>query len=214
MNHRKTHHSNTITSTVGKITIEGPLSSSSLSQFHFHKELNAFRPAPKQFKALMEIAELEEGRILICHDGETIVGYVTFLFPDPLERWSKFNMKDLLELGAIEIAPAYRGLKLGSKLIQVAMMDNMMENYIIISTEYYWHWDLKETKLSIWNYRKVMEKMMSTGGLTPAPTDDPEIISHPANCLMVRIGNNVPKNSIELFDRLRFLDREKFQFKK
>ena len=36
-----------------------------------------------------------------------------------------------------------------------------MEDYIIITTEYYWHWDLKGTGLNVWEYRKIMEKMMN-----------------------------------------------------
>lgn len=197
----------------GPIKIEGPLSSTELKKYAFHDQLQAFRPATKQFEALLEIADLEEGRILVCVRDHTIVGYVTYLYPDPLERWSHFQMDDLIELGAIEIAPGFRGLKLGSLLLEVSMKDRTMENYIVISTEYYWHWDLKDTKLSVWNYRKVMEKMMRVGGLKPAPTDDPEIISHPANCLMVRIGENVPESSIEIFDKTRFLDKHRFQSK-
>src|SRR5690606_32520878 len=100
-----------------------------------------------------------------------------------------------------------RGERVASNLIKVSMMDDFMENYIIISTVYYWHWDLEGTKLSIWDYRKIMEKMMASGGLSPAPTDDPEIISHPANTLMVRIGKNVSTEAIEQFDKLRFLTR-------
>src|SRR5690606_12497366 len=137
--------------------------------------------------------------------------YVTYLYPDPLERWSTFQMEDLIELGAIEVIPEYRGSGIASNLLRVSMMDPYMENYIIISTEYYWHWDLKGTSLSIWEYRKVMEKMMASGGLLPAPTDDPEIISHPANCLMVRIGSNVKEESIQQFDTLRFLKRHQFR---
>src|SRR5690625_3696087 len=91
------------------------------------------------------------------------------------------------------------------------MHNTFMENYIIISTEYYCQLDLKGTNLSIWEYRKVMEKMMAAGGLTPAPTDDPEIISHPANCLVVRIGENVSEESIKQFDELRFLQRYKYR---
>ncbi len=197
-----------------EIKIEGPIPHSQLKELKFHDDLQAFRPASKQFQALKEIADLEEGRIIVGVVNNTIVGYVTFLHPDPLERWSYFKMDDLLELGAIEIAPPYRGIKLGSELIRVAMMDKAMENYIIISTEYYWHWDLKNTQLSVWNYRKIMEKMMSVGGLKPAPTDDPEIISHPANCLMVRIGEHVANSSVEKFDRLRFLDRERYRTNK
>ncbi|MDC3415784.1 GNAT family N-acetyltransferase [Aquibacillus salsiterrae] len=211
MKHIKRYQSTSLRTEKGEIIIEGPLSSIELEKYQFHDDLHAFRPAQKQLEALLGIADLEEGRIIICREGELIVGYVTFLYPDPLERWSTFAMEDLIELGAIEIAHPYRGLKLGSKLIELAMRDEMMENYIIISTEYYWHWDLKETKLSVWNYRKIMEKMMASGGLTPSPTDDPEINSHPANCLMVRIGKHVPQASIEKFDRLRFLEQDRLR---
>ncbi|RKQ30541.1 GNAT family N-acetyltransferase [Oceanobacillus halophilus] len=209
MEHIKTYYAKHLETSKGTIIIEGPLPSTELKKYNFHEQLTAFRPAHKQFEALLSIADFPEGRIIVARTEDTIIGYVTYLHPDPLERWSEFNMEELIELGAIEIIPAYRGEKVASNLIQLSMMDEFMENYIIISTEYYWHWDLDETNLSIWNYRKVMEKMMASGGLHPAPTDDPEIISHPANCLMVRIGKNVSVESINRFDQLRFLTRHK-----
>ncbi|CEI84574.1 acetoin utilization protein AcuA [Oceanobacillus oncorhynchi subsp. incaldanensis] len=205
MKHIKEFDSILLETEAGLLTIEGPVSRSQLEQYHFHEELTAFRPADKQFEALLDIAELEESRIIIARTTDTIIGYVTYLHPDPLERWSKFNMEDLIELGAIEIIRKYRGGGVGSTLLRQSMKDPYMENYIVISTEYYWHWDLDYSQLSIWDYRKVMEKMMAAGGLLPAPTDEPEINSHPANCLMVRIGSNVPQKSIERFDKLRFL---------
>ncbi|TMN21191.1 GNAT family N-acetyltransferase [Lentibacillus cibarius] len=211
MKHVKTYHSDLRHTLEGPVVIEGPLSSVTMNKYHFHEQLIAFRPAPKQFEALLSIADLTEGRIIIARTKDTIVGYVTYLHPDPMERWSTFNMDNLMELGAIEVIPAYRGAKIASGLLEVSMMDDYMENYIIISTEYYWHWDLDGTRLSVWDYRKVMEKMMAAGGLLPAPTDDPEIISHPANCLMVRIGNNVPESSIKQFDKLRFLQRQQYR---
>lgn len=116
-------------------------------------------------------------------------------------------MSNLIELGAIEVIPKYRGASVGKSLLKVSMMDDYMENYIIITTEYYWHWDLKGTGLNVWEYRKVMEKMMKTGGLEWFATDDPEICSHPANCLMVKIGRNVDQDSIQQFDRIRFKNR-------
>ncbi|MGP4108273.1 GNAT family N-acetyltransferase [Virgibacillus sp. L01] len=211
MNHVKTYHSVTRETPNGSVIIEGPLSSTELKKYYFHEQLTAFRPAPKQFEAVSSIADFPEGRIIIARTEDTIVGYVTYLHPDPLERWSEFNMEDLIELGAVEIIPNYRGSGIASSILKVSIMDDYMENYILISTEYYWHWDLKGTRLSIWNYRKVMEKMMAAGGLLPAPTDDPEIISHPANCLMVRIGKNVPEESVKQFDKLRFLQRHQYR---
>lgn len=211
MDHIKTYHSMIRETPMGKIKVEGPLSSTDLKKYHFHDDLTSFRLAEQQFKALLNIADFPEGRMIIARTHDTIIGYVTYLHPDPLERWSAFKMDRLIELGAIEVAPEYRGLKIASMLLELSMLDNYMENYIVISTEYHWHWDLRGTKLSIWNYRKLMEKMMAKGGLTPALTDDPEIISHPANCLMVRIGKHVPQESIGQFDNLRFLKRYQMQ---
>ena len=187
--------------------VEGPISSTQLAQMNFHQDLTAFRPADKQHTALVEIADLPEGRIIIAREDETIIGYATFLYPDPLERWSEGKMENLLELGAIEIIPRYRGTGVGKSILTVSMMDDALEDYIIITTEYYWHWDLRGTGLNLWEYRKVLEKMMNEGGLYWYATDDPEICSHPANCLMVRIGKRVSQESVQQFDRIRFMNR-------
>lgn len=189
------------------LIIEGPLSAKEIASYKFHEGLKAFRPPEKQQKALLGIADLPEGRIIVARDGDTIVGYVTYVYPDELERWSEANMDNLIELGAIEVAAPYRGCKVGKNMIKVSMMDDAMEDYITITTEYYWHWDLKGTGLSIWDYRKAMEKMMSAGDLVWFATDDPEICSHPANCLMVRIGKRIDQDSILKFDRVRFQSR-------
>lgn len=207
MKHKKTYNAKELKTPNGTLIIEGPISPAELAGYEFHEGLTAFRPPAQQHKALIGIAELEEGRILIARDRQTIVGYVTYLYPDPLERWSEGKMEDLIELGAIEVIPQFRGCSVGKNLLIVSMMDDAMEDYIIITTEYYWHWDLKGTGLNVWEYRKVMEKMMNAGGLVWYATDDPEICSHPANCLMARIGKRVNNDSIQQFDRLRFMNR-------
>ncbi|GEL77177.1 GNAT family N-acetyltransferase [Tenuibacillus multivorans] len=210
MKHPKTYHKQIIHKHNQSIIIEGPLSSAELAKYYFDRGLKAFRPAEKQYDAICSIADFEEGRIIVARDGDKIVGYATFLHPDPLERWSTYKMEDLMELGAIEVSHDYRGLRVGSTILEVAMMDKQMEKYIIITTEYYWHWDMKSTGLNVWEYRKLMEKMMGYGGLVPMSTDDPEIISHPANCLLVRIGREVPQSSIDQFNQLRFMGRKDF----
>ena len=53
---------------------------------------------------------------------QTIVGYVTYVYPDPLERWSEGNMENLIELGAIEVIPAFRGHSVGKTLLAVSMI--------------------------------------------------------------------------------------------
>jgi acetoin utilization protein AcuA len=207
MEHKKTYNAKELKTPHGRLIIEGPISPEKLASYEFHEDLVAFRPPAQQHKALVEISGLAEGRIIVARSGHMIVGYVTYLYPDPLERWSEGKMEDLIELGAIEVIPEFRGCSVGKNLLMVSMMDDSMEDYIIITTEYYWHWDLKGTGLNVWEYRKVMEKMMNAGGLVWYATDDPEISSHPANCLMARIGKRIQPDSVQKFDQLRFMNR-------
>ncbi|GAK02878.1 acetyltransferase AcuA, acetyl-CoA synthetase inhibitor [Geomicrobium sp. JCM 19037] len=207
MKHSKTYDREELIVNNKTILLEGPISSQAVLDYQFHPGLVAFRPPEDQQKALASIADLPEGRIIVAVDDGMVVGYVTYVYPDPLERWSESPLDNLLELGAVEVAYEYRGGKVGSKLIQLSMRDDAMEDYIIITTEYYWHWDLKSTGLSVWEYRKLMEKMMNSGGLYWMATDDPEISSHPANCLMVRIGSRVPMEDVQEFDNIRFVNR-------
>ncbi|MCH1625336.1 GNAT family N-acetyltransferase [Ferdinandcohnia quinoae] len=207
MIHKKTYNAKELKTPNGNLLIEGPITGEALASYEFHQDLVAFRPPIQQQKALVGIADLPEGRIIVARDRHMIVGYVTFLYPDPLERWSEGKMENLIELGAIEVIPKFRGSGVGKNLLTVSMMDNAMEDYLIITTEYYWHWDLKGTGLNVWEYRKVMEKMMNAGGLVWFATDDPEISSHPANCLMARIGKRIENETIQQFDRLRFMNR-------
>ena len=207
MEHKKIYNAMELKTKHGNLIIEGPISAEDIARYDFHEDLVAFRPPTQQHKAIVGIAKLPEGRILIARDNMTIVGYVTYLYPDPLERWSKGQMTNLIELGAIEVIPKYRGAGVGKTLLRVSMMDDAMEDYITITTEYYWNWDLKGTGLNVWEYRKIMEKMMNAGGLEYFATDEPEISSHPANCLMAKIGSRIDTESIQRFDQLRFMNR-------
>ncbi|OMF37555.1 N-acetyltransferase [Paenibacillus sp. FSL H8-0548] len=193
-----------------ELILEGPVAPNRLAEMSMHKALDAFRRPLEQHIALVEIAGLDEGRIILAREGNVIVGYVTFHYADELERWSDGGMTDLIELGAIEVADDYRGCGLGKRMIELAFAEEQLENMIVFTTEYYWHWDLEGTKLNVWEYRKMMERLMQAVGMVWFATDDPEICSHPANCLMVKIGKEVPLSSVEHFDRVRF--RQRFMY--
>ncbi|REK58500.1 MAG: N-acetyltransferase [Thermobacillus sp.] len=207
MEHRKIYHCVRVTTPKGELIVEGPVPPERLAGFTMHPKLDAFRRPAEQHAALIEIAGLPEGRIIIARDGQTIVGYVTFHYPDELERWSAGGLEDLIELGAIEVADDYRSCGLGKRMIRLAFEDGQLENAIVFTTEYYWHWDLEGSGLNVWQYREMMERLMKSVDMVWHATDDPEICAHPANCLMVRIGKEVPLESIERFDRIRFQRR-------
>lgn len=210
MEHRKIPVSHVSVYHNKEIIISGPMSPGALQCLHIHRDLDAFRKPHEQLEALIEISGLPEGRVITAVVDNTLIGYVTFHYPDELELWSQGGMPDLIELGAIEVADAYRGSGLGKLLIATAFEREQLENCIVYTTEYYWHWDLKGSGLDVWAYRKMMEKLMKTVDMVWYATDDPEICSHPANCLMVRIGREVPMSSQETFDRVRF--RQRFMY--
>ncbi|GAB3061389.1 GNAT family N-acetyltransferase [Salinicoccus sesuvii] len=207
MDHRKTYYKEEFETESHSFVVEGPLSAKALSSFTFDDGLNAFRPPKDQFEAIMEIADLDEGRIIIVRKASHIVGYVTFLHPDPMERWSDGNLPYIMELGAVEISLDYRSFGLGKSLLKLAMQDDYMENYIIITTEYYWHWDLKNSGLDVYAYKELMIGLMASVGFEVFQTNDPEITGHPANTLMARIGSNIKEEHIMAFDKLRFKNR-------
>ena len=207
MEHIKTFYSVEKETRHGMVIVEGPVPTEQLSSYTLHEKLTAFRPPKQQHAALVGIAKLDEGRIIIARNGDMIIGYVTYLYPDPLERWSEDRIDNMIELGAIEVIPDYRGTGMGKKLLEVSFMGDEMEDYLVITTEYYWHWDLKGTGLNVWDYRKMMENMMSITHFEYYATDDPEITSHPANCLMARVGKRVGQDTMERFDKLRFKSR-------
>jgi acetoin utilization protein AcuA len=210
MEHRKIRVSHTFVYNSKNITVSGPLSPGLLEGLRMHPDLDAFRKPSEQLEALIDIAGLPEGRVIAAVEDQTVIGYVTFHYPDELELWSQGGMMDLIELGAVEVANGYRGGGLGKLLISTAFEREQLENCIVYTTEYYWHWDLKGSGLDVWAYRKMMEKLMKTVDMVWYATDDPEICSHPANCLMVRIGREVPMSSQETFDRVRF--RQRFMY--
>lgn len=194
----------------GLLIVKAPVSAEEVNSLNIDPGLKAFRAPESQKEALAEIAGLSEGRLSIAINEGTIVGYVTFHFPDEFERWGQAKMDNLLELGAIEVTREWRKSHVSRHLLEVSFMDNTLEDFIIISTEYYWHWDLKGTGLDVWQYKDVMQKVLGAVGMQNAATDEPEIASHAANSLMVRIGENVPIESVIKFETMRFKNRWMF----
>ena len=78
--------------TISKLTM---LNTKSKALFHtllktltFDEGLNAFRSSKEQYDALLEITTLSEGRVYVIRLEQHIIGYVTYHYPDELERWS------------------------------------------------------------------------------------------------------------------------------
>ncbi len=191
----------------GDLMVEGPIPPEEMRRLVLDEGLTSFRPPKRQHGALMTVAEMPLGRVVAAHDGRTIVGYVAFHPPDEIERWSQASISEILEMGALEVSPAWRGCGVASALLEVSFADDFFEDYIVISTEFYWHWDLKGTGLSIWEYQDVLKRLLGRAGMREMSTDEPDVVCHPANMLMVRVGSRVHPEALLEFERLRHRGR-------
>lgn len=187
---------------LGEVIFEGPVSASELENLYMNEKLTNFRPPARQKEALIAISKMPEGMVYIARHGREIIGYVTFHYPDKYSRWSKHPR--VLELGGIEISHDWRKCGIGVALLKEAFTNPVMENYIVVTIEFCWHWDLKGSGLGMFEYQRMLTKLFGVVGLERRATDDPDITEHPANVLMVRAGKNVNKDDIMLFDSMLF----------
>ncbi len=184
------------------VVVEGPVPVERLRKLTMNDQLKNFRSPSEQKKALIEIAGLPEGMIFIARHYREIIGYVTFHYPEGYSRWSRHPY--VMELGAIEISPRWRKRGIAERLLREAFSNSAMEDYIVITIEFCWHWDLEGSGLSLFNYQKMLQKLFGASDLIRRSTDDPDVTENPANVFMARIGKNVGAEDIKTFENMLF----------
>lgn len=186
----------------GTIYLEGPASSDYIAPLLINAKLSNLRSPTRQKEALMITANLPEGIVYLARHHEEIIGYVMFHYPSQYTRWNRHPR--ILELGAIEVSSTWQHQGIASKLLKQAFTNNTLEEYIVITTEFHWHWDLKGTGLNVWSYQKMLIKLFGKVDFKKRRTDDPEILEHPANMLLVRIGKKVNQIYIKAFEDMTY----------
>lgn len=186
----------------GIVIIEGPVSQDYIDSLEINKGLNNFRKPTRQKEALSLIAGAPDGIVYIARHEQEIVGYVLFHSPNEYSRWARHPR--LLELGAIEISRDWQKKRLSTAILKEAFTNLTLEDYLVFTTEFYWHWDLRNSGMGVWEYQSMLKHVFGSVGFKRRHTDDPEILEHQANMLMVRIGKNVSKNHIEMFNKLTY----------
>lgn len=174
-----------------------------LQGLSFSGELDTFRPAERQFAALLDIAADSAGCVSVAVSDGVVQGYASFHPPTEPEVWSLDRTGKLIELGAIEVAPAVRGLRVAEQLLERSLSGGRFDDTIVFATIYVWHFDVTRTGLGDLGYRRLLERLYRGAGFELKATSDPEIRASPANALMARIGRNTPEEVRAEFDRLR-----------
>lgn len=189
----------------GSVVIQVPTPAATLKAQEPHPGLDTFRQPHAQLESLVAIAEEPFGCVASARlVGENqLVGYAAFHRPSGIETWGEDRSGRLIELGAIEVAPGMRGLRLAERLLAAAFADGRFDDTVVFATLYRWHYDLDRTGLGGLGYRRMLERLYATVGLLPLPTNDVEIASDHANRLVARIGPQAPPEVVSEFQRLR-----------
>jgi GNAT superfamily N-acetyltransferase len=175
--------------------------------FHYRYE-----DAHKTKELLSAISRSSDQRIACAVCSSDLVGYVTVVPTEEGSRWRSIeealqrSADDLqhpliMELGSIEISKPWRSQGLAGRLLEFMFDDPYYEERIVFSRELSWHWDLKASGLSSYEYRGMLMRLFEGVGFRYCETDDEEIHYAGENMLMVRMGSAVPPETALLFHR-------------
>lgn len=174
-----------------------------LREHPFHPELNIFRPPQRQHEALVKLVEDGRGIVSAAFAGGQTVAYAAFQLPDPFECWSQDPSRKIWELGAVEVAPEWRGHGLARRLLEQTFATGFFDDKVVIAQLLSWHYDTERTGLSTFAYRELLIRLYQKVGFELWRTDDPDIAGHIENALMARIGPKASEDTVKCFHRLR-----------
>jgi acetoin utilization protein AcuA len=158
--------------------------------------------ADRQHAALIKVASLAHGRVLVAHRGRHLVAYLTFHPPEDESRWASLPPGKILELGGIEVARSFRGMGLARRLMDQAFASPDFDDVIVYAQALTWCWDLEGTGMSMADYREMMLRLFGAYGFESYATDEPNIRYHRASILLARKGPKTPSALAEGFQAL------------
>lgn len=177
-----------------------------LTEVAFDAQLDLFRPPQRQRAALAEIAA-EPGAcvsVALAHeDGPLVVGYAAFHSSGTAASGSGGAADEVIELGALEVAPAYRRRGIASGLLHATCDGGRFDAAVVYARLYAWHYDLGRTGLGPLAYRRFLKRLYGGVGLQPVATTSAGDVAdaHGTDLIMARRGPSASHASVSAFAR-------------
>ena len=158
--------------------------------------------ADRQHAALITVASLAYGRVLVAHRGRHLVAYLTFHPPEGECRWASLPRGKILELGGIEVARGFRSMGLARRLMDQAFAPPEFDDVIVYAQALTWCWDLEGSGMSLADYRQMMLRLFGVYGFESYLTDEPNIRYDHTSFLLARMGPKTPPALVKEFQAL------------
>lgn len=196
-----------LVTTKGNVVLWGPVEPEDFLTFEFDEGLNNFRRAERQKEGFFEAVKKGEMELIVASHGNVVVGYVVLAKPSKFERWEKIKDPCFWELSA-EVSSRWRRQGILKRLLAFTLADGRGEDCLIYATGFSWHWDLRGTGLSAFEYGQMLTFVFSRFGFSLHGTNEPNICYDSANIFLVRYGARVSPRLVSDFERLCYEQEE------
>ncbi len=173
----------------------------------FDAQLDLFRRPVLQRAALAEMASDPSSCVSVAltkGDDATVVGYAAFHAQHRPDEATGQARARVLELGALEVAPAFRRRGIASALLRDSFAGGRFDDAVVFARLYAWHYDLGRTGLGPLAYRRFLKRLYGASGLQVVSTrqgGDGGSVAHGADLIMARLGPLADEASVAAFQR-------------
>jgi acetoin utilization protein AcuA len=167
-------------------------------------EAGHYHPVVTKKARLIQTAAQKDVNVTLAFrkTGE-IVGLGILENPAPEDRWSRVGER-MMEVSIIEVRRPWRRIGLARHILHLTLDHPLIESRICYMVGYSWTWDLDEHGGTVMDYRNTLIDLFSREGFKTFQTNESNIMLRPENLFMARVGNTVPRESIERFKLVRF----------
>lgn len=166
---------------------------------------NHYRPLVTKNDILMKTAAHKDANVVLAiQDSANIVGMGMLDHPSPEDRWSKVGNLLMMEVSIIEVLRSFRKQGLAGKILNLTVDHPMANERIFYMVGYSWTWDLDGHGGAVMDYRNTLIHLFSAEGFKIFQTNEPNVLLRPENLFMARIGEEVPKETVNRFKLARF----------
>ena len=188
----------------GPLFLRSCCSPSFVADLQADEGLRAFARRPeREHQLLLTLARQSDTRLTLAYTATSkIVGQATLA---PVHAWWQ-GIGKAYEI-AVEVSSGWRKLGIAHQLLSLALDFASLEEYLILSSGFSWHWDYKELGMTRFQYRAMIDKLFAAHGFVEYLTSEPNIRMDPANILLARLGSHFEVGSMNRFyERLLLSD--------
>lgn len=191
----------------GPVTLRSFCGPDEILAFEFDDSFTRFAqydPIISSKKSLAQKAQEPDANVTLAFlpGKSAIIGFAVLAYPDPDERWVRVGEKVMMEVRGIEVSRPWRGRGLAGALVELLIDHPLAEDRIIYMVGYSWTWDLEG--MPAMKYRDMMIRLFSHFGFQVFQTNEPNVMMHPENLFMARIGENIAEETVRRFKMVRF----------